>query len=72
MTFVDRLNVIAEKLGAKAKGKTIEDAIVIIEGVVKDKSTTPAQKTFEKKQKPVKTETKEQFFKPSIEPKNEE
>jgi len=35
--LVDRLNAIADKLGSKSRGKTIEDAIILIEEALNNK-----------------------------------
>lgn len=75
--LVDRLNAIANKLGSNGRGKTIEDAIIIIENILNDntinnKPQNQSPKNFEKRPKPTKTEAKESFFNPTTESNDKE
>lgn len=70
--LVDRLNAIANKLGSNGRGKTIEDAVILIENALNNKpiDSKPQNqypKNFDKKPKPAKTEAKESFFNPTTE-----
>lgn len=70
--LVDRLNTIANKLGSNGRGKTIEDAIILIENTLNNKPQNQSPKNFEKRPKPVKTEAKESFFNPTTESNDKE
>ena len=75
--LVDRLNVIANKLGSNGRGKTIEDAVILIENTLngKDlnsKAQNQSPKNVEKRPKPTKTEAKESFFNTTTESNDKE
>lgn len=70
--LVDRLNAIANKLGSNGRGKTIEDAIILIENTLNNKPQNQSPKNFEKRPKPTKTEAKESFFNPTTESNDKE
>jgi hypothetical protein len=75
--LVDRLNVIANKLGSNGRGKTIEDAVILIENTLNgkdlnNKAQSQSPKNVEKRPKPVKTEAKESFFNPTTESNDKE
>ena len=75
--LVDRLNAIANKLGSNGRGKTIEDAVILIENTLNgkdlnNKAQNQSPKNVEKRQKPAKTEAKESFFNPTTESNDKE
>lgn len=59
MTIVDRLNAIAEKLGADSKSKTVPQALAQIEDVLEKKGQKPAT---ERTTKPKKAEKEKKEF----------